>query len=613
MQLIVKRVGLLKSFVSFFDSMPRKNVYMTPTPLSLPPRSLPDLRISALSLVVALLSLVLAGWGAFAFAQNPPAPVPVPGVGQVLKQLEPPAAPAPLGAPLGAQGVPLRIEPAAAALASAVVVVKTIELSGNTAFDTATLRALVASAEGSSQTLAQLEALAQRITTYYRAQGHPLASAYVPVQALSDGVLRITVVEVAYGRVSVVNRSRLNTAQIEAYAAALQPGQLVTQAPLDRTLLLLRELGGVEITAAAAPGARPGSTDLTLTAVDAVRISGMYSLDTIGSKAAGRTRALGVVEFNNTLGRGDKLSVAALSSGAGLNYGRLDLQMPLNGAGTWAGLGYAHVRYALGDTFASLNAHGTAQVAGGFVQQALVRSQRASLNATLHAEYKILKDRVDSVGTRTDRTVRSLTPELRGQLRDNLGGGSNSSMVLSATAGHVRFDDASALAVDQGAAGAHTRGQYARLNLQLTRLQKLGSNAALSGTTVFARVRARRASTNLDVSEQISVAGPQGVRGYDVNALSGAQGYVATLELRQVLASTWAAKAFADVGHVAVYKNMFTAVPNSASVRSLGVGLSWAAAGAWNAELVLAHPLGAPPAIAVARNTRAWLTVGGRF
>ena len=307
--------------------------------------------------------------------------------------------------------------------------------------------------------------------------------------------------------------------------------------------------------------------------------------------------------------------MTALSSGAGLNYARLDLQGPLNGAGTWAGLGYAQLRYVLGDVFASLHAHGTAQVASGFVQHALVRSPRASLNAELHAEYKVLQDRVDSAGTRTDRTVRSLRPELRGQLRDDVGGGSNTSVVLGATAGHVRFDDASALGVDQG--GARTHGQYARLNLELTRLQKLGDAPALSGTTVLASVRAQRASTNLDVSEQISVAGPQGVRGYDVNALSGAQGYVATLELRQVLARTpgsaWEAKAFADAGQVTLYKHAFTAVPNSASARSVGLGVSWTAAGAWNAELVLAHPVGAAPAIAVARSTRAWLTMGGRF
>ena len=150
-----------------------------------------------------------------------------------------------------------------------------------------------------------------------------------------------------------------------------------------------------------------------------------------------------------------------------------------------------------------------------------------------------------------------------------------------------------------------------------TYVRNCRTRAALSGTTVLASLRAQRASTNLDVSEQIGVAGPQGVRGYDVNALSGAQGYVATLELRQVLASTpsstWQVKAFADAGHVAVYKNVFTALPNSASMRNVGLGLNWTAAGAWNAQLVLAHPVGASPTIAVARNTHAWLTVGGTF
>ena len=88
----------------------------------------------------------------------------------------------------------------------------------------------------------------------------------------------------------------------------------------------------------------------------------------LNSPASCEPRRFLPFEFSNTLGRGDKLSVAALSSGTGLNYGRLDLQVPLNGAGTWAGLGYAQLRYVLGDVFASLNARGTAQVAGGFVQ-----------------------------------------------------------------------------------------------------------------------------------------------------------------------------------------------------------------------------------------------------
>ena len=590
---------------------------MTRTCNSKLPSSPPDVRFSALTLAAAVLPLLLMGWGASAFAQTAP-PGSIPGAGEVLRQLPPLVAPSPqaeAAAPLQPQRT--APSPAQGANARAVIAVKAIEISGNTAFDTATLKALVAAAEGSTQTWEQLEALAQRVTTYYRAHGHPLASAYLPVQALSDGVLRIAVVEVVYARVEVLNNSRLKTAQIEAFAAALKPGQWVTQAPLDRTLLLLRELGGVEVTASARPGAQPNSTDLIITAVDAPRSSGMYALDNQGSKATGRTRALGVVEFSNTLGLGDKISAMALTAGEGMNYGRLDLQLPLNGSGTWAGLAYGQLQYVLGDVFSNLHAHGTAEVASGFVQQALVRTPHATLNVEMRAEFKTLRDRVDSASTRNDRTVRSVTPELKGQLRDDVGGGANTSVVLGITTGYTRFDNAIALAVDQGAKGAHVRGHYQRLNLELTRLQKLGNVPALADTTLFASLRVQAASTNLDASEQISVAGPQGVRGYDVNALSGAQGYVATLELRQRLASsatsTWQAKAFADAAHVAVYKNVFSAVPNAASISSLGLGLSWVAASAWNAELVLARPVGATPAIGMARNTRAWLFLSGRF
>ena len=551
-----------------------------------------------------------------ALAQTAPAPT-VPGAGQALQQLEPATikAPTPAGPPA------LRIEPARSGLASAEastpIAVKTIELSGNTVFDTATLQALVADAPGSTQTLAQLDALAQRITAYYRAHGQPLASAYLPVQTMTDGVLRIRVVEVTYGRVTVDNRSRIRTARLDAFAAPLQPGELVAQAPLDRTLLLLRELSGVEVSADARPGAQPGSTDLTITAVDAARTSGSYALDSQGSKAAGRARAIGSIDLSNHLGLGETFNAVAVTSGRGLNYGRLGLQMPVNGSGTRAGLGYAQLQYALGDVFANLNAHGSAVVVDGFVQQALVRSTQATVNTDLRLEHKTLKDRIDLTGTRTDRTVTSATAGLDGVLRDQWGGGGTSAFSLGYTAGHVAFDDATALGVDQSATGARTQGQYGRANLMLTRLQRLGSAPALADTTLFASLRAQGASKNLDNSEQISIAGPQGVRGYDVNALSGAQGYVASVELRQMLAATpsgtWQAKTFVDMGHATVYKDVFSAAPNSASMRSVGVGLNWVAPAGWNAQLVVARPVGAVPAIAADRSTRVWLTVGGRF
>lgn len=554
-------------------------------------------------------------------AQVAPAPAPaLPGAGQVLREFEPSgrtAAP-PATAPV------LRIVPTTptstaspSAADTTPIAVNSIELIGNTVFDTATLQALVADAEGSTQTLQQLNALAQRITDYYRANGQPLASAYLPVQTMTGGVLRISVVEAVYGRVTVDNQSRTSTALLEAHLAPLQTGQLIAQAPLDRALLLLRELAGTEISAEARPGELTGSSDLTITAVDTARISGTYALDNQGSAGTGRMRAIGTVELNNQLGRSETFSAVAVTSGQGMNYGRLSLQMPVNGVGTRVGLGYAKLRYALGNVFANLKAYGSADVLDAFVQHALVRSLIGTLNVDLRVEQKKLKDRVDLSSTRTDRTVTNATTDLTGELRDELGGGGNTSVALGVSTGRVAFDDSTAQGLDQGTTGAHTRGAYSRINLTLARSQSLGNTPALAGTTLFASLRAQGASTNLDLSEQFSVAGPQGVRGYDANALSGAQGYVASIELRQLLAQNasgaWQGKAFVDMGHATVYKNVFTSVPNSASMRGVGLGLNWAAPAGWNAQLSLARPVGASPAIAAERSARVWLVVAGKF
>ena len=576
-------------------------------------RSFPAAYVALLP--VAMLTL----WCHDVKAQAAPAPA-IPSAGQVLRELEPSgrAAPAPATAPV------LRIVPttpgttaSASAMDTTPIAVKSIELIGNTVFDTATLRALVVDAEGSTQTFEQLNALAQRITDYYRANGQPLASAYLPVQTMNGGVLRISVVEAVYGRITVDNRSRMSTASLKAYLSPLQPGQLITQAPLDRSLLLLRELAGIDVSAEARPGILPGSSDLTITAVDIERISGTFSLDNQGSAGTGRGRAIGAVELSNQFGRGETVSAVAVTSGQGMNYGRLSLQMPVNSSGTRVGVGYARLNYVLGDVFASLKAYGSAGVLDGFVQHALVRSLSTTVNVDLRLEHKVLQDRVDLNGTRTDRTLTSATTGLNAELRDGFGGGGNTSVALGVSAGRVAFNDATAQALDQSTTGAHTQGAYGHVNLTLARSQSLGGVPYLARTTLFASLRAQVASTNLDLSEQFSVAGPQGVRGYDVNALSGAQGYVASVELRQLLAQNtsgaWQAKAFVDMGQATVYKNVFTSVPNTASMRGIGLGLNWAAPSGWNAQLSLARPVGPSPAIAAERNTRVWLMVAGKF
>lgn len=560
------------------------------------------------------LGLALSLASASVFSQTAPV---IPGAGQLLRQTEP----SPVATPPAAMPT-LKVDPTSsvknpAVVDAAKVVLRSIKLTGNTGFDKSTLLPLVTPAIGRKNTFAEIEGLAQRITDYYQSHGQPLARAYIPEQVMADGALQITVQEAFYGRITVVNKSTFSTQRLLAFAGSLKQGQLVEQASLDRTLLILRELGGIDATANASAGSVPGSTDLTITAVNAPRTSGTYSLDNNGSRATGRVRLMATIETSNQLGLGETYSATGLTSGTGMIYERLAAEAPINRWGTRAGIGHAHLKYSLGSNFSSLNAHGSADVLDGFIRHPLIRAASTTLTGEVRLEHKSLQDRVDSTGAHTDRTVNLASASVKGEVRDSWGGGGNTSFSVEYAQGHVGFDDAQALAADQSATGAHTQGMYGRGNISVSRLQSLGVDPRLAGTTIFASIKAQSASKNLDSSEQMSIAGPQGVRGYDVNAVSGAQGYVATLEVRQTLPAipggTWQAKLFVDAGSAQVYKNSFTSVANTADLKSVGLGLNWVNQSGWNAQLVVAKPMGSASAIPATRGMRAWLMVGNRF
>ena len=116
------------------------------------------LRLSPLTL--ALFALPLA-----TLAQT------IPNSGQILQQVQPKPAERPQAEP----GLVVESPASTAAADSTPFAVTHLQVDGNTAFDHATLHALVADGEGRTLTLTELNTLAQRITDYYHAHGYPLA------------------------------------------------------------------------------------------------------------------------------------------------------------------------------------------------------------------------------------------------------------------------------------------------------------------------------------------------------------------------------------------------------------------------------------------------------
>lgn len=524
-----------------------------------------------------------------------------PNAGSILQQVQPKRAPAPSGT-----GTGLRIErPKAGVSASKVrFAVKRIEISGNTLFATSVLHALVANGEGKKLTLSDLQRLAAHITAYYHRHGYSLSRAVIPAQTVSDGVVRIEVVEAHFGKVSLDNQSRVRHGLLPATLAPLKRGAIISDRALDHTMLLLSDIPGVAVEGTLRPGQTVGTSDLDVTAKATAPVTGYLSLDDYGNSYTGRARAGGGVTFFNPLHFGDELSANVLTSGKGLDYGRIGYDSIINGSGTRLGAAYSALYYALGGSLSNLKAHGSAQVATLRLRQPFVRGRRLNLYGRLRFDEQFLRDHVDVSSIRTDRNLGSWTATLNGDVRDRLlGRGAVTAWSVAWTAGDVHFEDASAKAAD--AATANTAGNFSKWDVSLSRLQGLGPK-----TSLYLLLSGQWTNDNLDSAEKLGVGGPYDVRAYDVGALSADTGYRGTLELRRLLGHGLQAKLFYDAEHVRVNRHPWATGANTAALQGVGIGLDWFGPKGWHIEGTLATPLGSRPTLLDSRDSvRGWLQV----
>jgi hemolysin activation/secretion protein len=535
---------------------------------------------------VKLLALALLAASPCAPAQQ------IPGAGTQLRQL--PATPPSETAP-----PTIRIEQGAprtdAATAGATVRVDALRFAGVHAFPASELLAAARFTPGSQLTLAELEAIAARITEHYRRHGYFVARAYLPPQDISGHVVTLDVSEGRYGTVSLRNHSRLSDRRANEILAGIGPGGPITIAPLEHRLLLLSDVPGVKVNSTLVPGALPGTSDLLVDIVPGRRISGQIDADNAGNPYTGAYRLGATVNFNNPLGLGDMASIRAITSGSGLTYGRAAYQLPVGPA--TVGVAYSRLDYALGRQFGALGAHGTADVASVFGSVPLLRSRRSNLYFGLGYDDRDLDDRFDQLGDADRRAhVRSANASLYGNHTDALGGGGSSNFFLGVSAGTLDIRTPASLAAD--AATARSNGAYRKLWFNASRLQRVTDDVSL-----YAGFTGQLASKNLDPSEKFVLGGMDGVRAYPQGEGFGDEGYLLQLEARLRLARLSASAGgivqlvgFVDTGHVSIDRNPWYAGDNARDLSAAGVGLTWTDPGRFALRTYYAVKLGSEEA-----------------
>jgi hemolysin activation/secretion protein len=528
----------------------------------------------------------------------------IPSAGTQLQQLPQPVAPVKSEPEIDIQRPPAPAD----ADAGLSVHVTSLHVTGQTVFTEAELLAAAGFAPGSEFTLAQLRDLAARISEYYHARGYFLTQAYLPAQELQNGIVTIAVLEGRYGKIDPRNGARISDRTIERVLAGLKPDDLVTNAPLERRLLLLSDIPGVRVKSTLAPGAQLGTADLIVDVTPGPRISGSVEADNAGSRYTGRYRFGGTVNLNNPGGYGDLLSLRLLASDSGLAYGRLAYQAPVGQA--MVGVAFAHLRYDLGREFEPLDASGTANIASIFASYPLVRSRRANLYALGAFDYKMLRDEIGLVSSVSRKRIPEVTLGLSGDSRDDLGGGGANVYSVGWTIGRLDIRSPLERAID--ATTARSNGGFNKVQASFARLQSIAGPLSL-----YAGVRGQYAFDNLDSSEKIELGGAYGVRAYPEGEAFGDSGYLAAVEARLML-NPWLGElpgqfqliGFVDTGEVRYAHNPWFPGSNHANRSGYGGGVVWMAPEGFILRGTYARKLGTPPATSAPdKSGRFWFQV----
>ena len=559
------------------------------------------------------------------------------GVSGVLAQTTPPDAGSLSIIPVAPPAAPAKsptfevqqeVRPALVAPGGVKVTARSFKVSGNTVFPEDTLTALLGDLVGKELDLSGLDQAAGIISQYYRERGYFVARAYLPAQEISSGNLEIAVIEGRLGAVKF-NRgpgTRLTDARAESLLAGAAPlGAPIKEQNIERGLMLLNDLPGVEVKSTLTPGATPGTSDLVVETTEGRLLTGSVDADNFGNKYTGSARLGATINLNDPSGIGDQIIVRGLTTGAGLKYGRVAYSAPVGDIGTKLGVAVSKLDYKLGKDFAALNAVGQSTVTSIYAVQPFIRSRNNNLYGTLTYDSKRLTD--DQVGINvTNKKVGVLAFGLSGDIRDALGGGGLSAGSLTFTRGSLNVGGNANYAAND-ALTARTDGAYSKVNYNASRLQRIDDSWSF-----YAGITGQSANKNLDSSEKF-VLGGLGVRAYPQGEASGDSGVLVNLEARynvpgfdfgqmQVLG-------FIDAGSITLHKTTWAGwqpvglpgFPNNYNLSGVGIGLNIFKDGDFSVRSSVAWKVGSNPGRDVlgrdsdgeARNGRFWVQLTKQF
>jgi hemolysin activation/secretion protein len=189
-----------------------------------------------------------------------------------------------------------------------------IVLDGASAISEQVLQSHYADKIGATIILSDIYGIARAITRQYADEGYPLSLAYVPIQEIENGKVRIRIIEGFIGEVDTSAVPSSVRGRLSKIAEKIKAERPLTQKTLERYLLLANQVPGMKFTGVLERGAAPEAGVKMSLKVARKRYTVAAGVNNRASRAVGREQFYGRLGINNLITGVDNFRFMAVQS-----------------------------------------------------------------------------------------------------------------------------------------------------------------------------------------------------------------------------------------------------------------------------------------------------------
>ena len=460
----------------------------------------------------------------------------------------------------------------------------------------AELDAIIKPYEGKQVQLNDIYAIVDKINALYNDKGYVTCRAFLPPQTITDGTVKLLLVEGRTGS-TIVNNNKYTKTKYITNRMHLAKGEIANIKQLNKDLLLFNATNSTQLRIMMKAGTEPGTTDYEITAYEPMRDTWTIFEDNAGSDTSGEYRTGLFFNTKSLSGHCDALSLGTVIS-EGTKAANVMYSRSLGRSGTKMNLMYSTnaVEVVKGDYEDMIKGHANSY-AIGFTQPIVVNE---TTRTELSLDYNRQNSKTDFMpaGTRFNIVDDSVQDFSLGFAMTNYG----TSHVFYQKHSYVRGYSEST--PDMSAQNSQNFGFY-KFNAMYQKLYKAGQMWSLRADAQWS------GSEGMVSSRQFYMGGMYSVRGYKENYLGGDGGFTFSAEYAvPVINKNTSAFTFFDYGHV--YGNGQSDDQHNV-LSSVGLGIRSTINQYCSASLILGIPLQREFSAEKVSKTRLHFIVNGQF